>query len=111
MHSTFFILQLHDCVGSAIVAMGPEQLLSLIPLNLEAEDLSDANIWLFPILKQYIVGSRLNYFKEEVLTMIERVGEKARKVGIILVFMTCSINLLHSISFLLCTFCSWRNKV
>lgn len=73
-------MQLHVCVGSALAAMGPETLLSLIPLNLEAEDLSDANIWLFPILKQYIVGARLNYFTEEILPMIERVKEKAQKV-------------------------------
>ncbi|TKY54389.1 RRP12 protein [Spatholobus suberectus] len=73
--------QLHECFGSALVAMGPETLLSLIPLNLEAEDLSDANVWLFPILKHYIVGAPLNYFTEDILTMIERVREKARKLG------------------------------
>lgn len=73
-------MQLHACLGSALVAMGPETLLSLIPLNLEAEDLADSNIWLFPILKQYIVGARLNYFTEEILPLIERVRQKAQKV-------------------------------
>ncbi|RYR77294.1 hypothetical protein Ahy_A01g001738 isoform A [Arachis hypogaea] len=75
-----FKKQLHECFGSALAAMGPERLLSFIPLNLEAEDLSDANIWLFPILKQYIIGARLNYFKDEILPMIERIREKARKL-------------------------------
>lgn len=77
---TLYNLQLHACLGSAVVAMGPETLLSLIPLNLEAEDFSDANIWLFPILKQYIVGANLCYFTEIFLPMIERVREKAQKV-------------------------------
>ncbi|KAL2338811.1 hypothetical protein Fmac_013257 [Flemingia macrophylla] len=75
-----FRKQLHECFGSALVAMGPETLLSLIPLNLETEDLSDANVWLFPILKHYIVGAPLNYFTEEILTMIKRIREKAQKL-------------------------------
>ncbi|KAL5059753.1 hypothetical protein RYX36_031357 [Vicia faba] len=37
--------------------MGPGTLLSLVPLNLEAEDLSVSNIWFLPIQKQYIVGA------------------------------------------------------
>jgi len=73
-------VQLHECFGAALVAMGPETLLSIVPLNLEAEDLSAANVWLFPILKHYIVGAPLNYFTEEILAMINRVREKARKV-------------------------------
>jgi len=60
--------------------MGPETFLSFIPLNLEAEDLSVSNIWLFPILKQYIVGARLKYFTEEISPMIGRIREKAQKV-------------------------------
>ncbi|XP_054814971.1 uncharacterized protein LOC129315359 isoform X2 [Prosopis cineraria] len=48
-----FRKQLHECLGSALVAMGLETFLSLLPLNLEADDLSNANIWLFPILKHY----------------------------------------------------------
>ncbi|ESW26550.1 hypothetical protein PHAVU_003G128600 [Phaseolus vulgaris] len=74
-----FRKQLHECFGAALVAMGPETLLSLVPLNLEAEDLSVANVWLFPILKHYIVGAPLNYFTEEILAMIKRVREKAQK--------------------------------
>jgi ribosomal RNA-processing protein 12 len=72
-------VQLHACLGSAVVAMGPETLLSLMPLNLEAEDLSVSNRLLIPILKQYIVGARLKYFTEEILPMIERVREKAQR--------------------------------
>ncbi|PKA47068.1 hypothetical protein AXF42_Ash011742 [Apostasia shenzhenica] len=38
--------QLHECLGSALAAMGPENFLSIIPLNLKAEDISDTNVWL-----------------------------------------------------------------
>ena len=75
-------MQLHECVGSALVAMGPETFLSLLPLNLEAEDLSNANIWLFPILKQYTVGARLSFFTEEILSMIGRLKQKSHQVQI-----------------------------
>ncbi|KAL5068261.1 hypothetical protein RYX36_019148 [Vicia faba] len=75
-----FKKQLHACLGSALVVMGPETLLSLIPLNVEAEDLSVSNIWLLPILKQYIVGASLKYFTEEIFPMIERTREKAQKL-------------------------------
>ncbi|QHO00499.1 D-3-phosphoglycerate dehydrogenase 3 [Arachis hypogaea] len=52
LHEEDFLFkkQLHECFGPALVAMGPERLLPFIPLNLEVEDLLDANIWLFPFL-------------------------------------------------------------
>lgn len=62
--------QLHDCMGIALVALGPETFLSFLPLNVEAEDLSDANVWLFPILKQNIVGARLSFFNESLLNTV-----------------------------------------
>ncbi|WJX78243.1 hypothetical protein P8452_61489 [Trifolium repens] len=61
--------------------MGPETLLSLMPLNLEAEDLSVSNRLLIPILKQYIVGARLKYFTEEILPMIERLQKQGLVVS------------------------------
>ncbi|KAK2455632.1 RRP12 protein [Trifolium repens] len=94
--------QLHACLGSALVAMGPETLLSLIPLNLEAEDLSVSNIWLFPILKQYIIGAPLKYFTEEILPMIERLEKQG--------LMVSSRNadaLVYSLWSLLPSFCNY----
>ncbi|CAN4123948.1 unnamed protein product [Withania somnifera] len=62
--------QLHKCVGSAVGAMGPESFLSLLPLKLDERDLSKSNIWLFPILKQNIVGAHLSFFTNSILSMI-----------------------------------------
>lgn len=60
--------------------MGPETFLSLLPLKLEAQDLSDANVWLFPILKQYTVGARLGFFTESILDMVGFVKQKSAMV-------------------------------
>ncbi|KAL8239996.1 hypothetical protein R6Q59_016563 [Mikania micrantha] len=62
--------QLHDCMGVAVVALGPETFLKCLPLNVEAQDPSDTNVWLFPILKQNIVGARLSFFNEYILDSI-----------------------------------------
>ncbi|OWM74363.1 hypothetical protein CDL15_Pgr013267 [Punica granatum] len=72
--------QLHECVGSALVAMGPETFLSLLPLNLEADDLSEVNVWLFPILKQHTIGAHLSYFTESVLGSVRLIRQKAQKL-------------------------------
>ncbi|CAJ2675716.1 unnamed protein product [Trifolium pratense] len=104
-----FRKQLHACLGSAVVAMGPETLLSLVPLNLDAEDLSVSNRWLLPILKQYIVGARLKYFTEEILPRIERVREKAQmlqKQGLILSSRKAD-ELADSLWSLLPSFCNY----
>ncbi|XP_042499483.1 RRP12-like protein [Macadamia integrifolia] len=70
--------QLHECLGSALGAMGPESFLSLIPLNLEAEDLSEVNDWVIPILKNHTVGARLSFFTKSILGMKELMREKSR---------------------------------
>ncbi|XP_043695681.1 RRP12-like protein [Telopea speciosissima] len=72
--------QLHECLGSALGAMGPETFLSLIPLNLEAEDLSEVNIWLLPILKHYTVGAHLSFFTKSILGMVGLMRQKSRKL-------------------------------
>ncbi|XP_010533237.1 PREDICTED: RRP12-like protein [Tarenaya hassleriana] len=72
--------QLHVCVGSALGALGPETFLSILHLNLEANDLSEVNVWLFPILKQYTVGGQLSFFTETILGMVEMMSQKAQKL-------------------------------
>ncbi|KAI5443631.1 hypothetical protein KIW84_012322 [Lathyrus oleraceus] len=55
-----FWKQLHVCLGSALAVMGPEMLLSLIPLNLEAEDLSVANTCCNRNLKAREISSKVD---------------------------------------------------
>ena len=61
--------------------MGPELFLNLLPLNLDAEDISDANVWLLPILKQYTVGAHLKFFSQNILDMIRVLEQKAHRVA------------------------------
>ncbi|XP_058079848.1 uncharacterized protein LOC131228033 isoform X2 [Magnolia sinica] len=70
--------QLHECVGSALGAMGPEIFLSILPIKLDAEDMSEANVWLFPILKQYTVGARLSFFTQSILGLVGRMRQKSQ---------------------------------
>ncbi|XP_060189622.1 uncharacterized protein LOC132618605 [Lycium barbarum] len=69
--------QLHECVGSAVGAMGPESFLTLVPLKLDAQDLSESNIWLFPILKQNIVGAHLSFFTNSILSMVGAMKQRS----------------------------------
>ncbi|PIA46017.1 hypothetical protein AQUCO_01600349v1 [Aquilegia coerulea] len=72
--------QLHECFGSALGAMGPKFFLMLLPLNLEAQDPSEASCWLFPILKQYTVGASLSYFRRSILRKVGAIKQKSRKL-------------------------------
>lgn len=73
-------VQLQDCIGSALGAMGPEAFLSTLALKLEADNLSEINGWLFPILKQYTVGARLRFYVESLLGTIGNLKQKSHKV-------------------------------
>lgn len=72
--------QMHECVGTAVRAMGPEALFSILPFNLDAKDLSNVNVWLLPILRQYIVGAHLSYFTNSILDWVEHVRQICKKV-------------------------------
>lgn len=67
-------------MGSAVGAMGPEAFLSILPLNLDSRDLSDANLWLFPILKHYIVGAHLSFFTKTIMSNIGAMKQRSAVV-------------------------------
>lgn len=72
--------QLQDCIGSALGAMGPDIFLRILPLKLEADNLSEINVWLFPILKHYTVGARLRFYVESLLGTIGNLKQKSYKL-------------------------------
>jgi len=74
--------QLHKCVGSAVAAMGPDNFLQIVPLNLDCEELSESNIWLLPILKQHIVGGSLKFFTDNILGLADRLHEKSKTLEV-----------------------------
>ncbi|KAG9134898.1 hypothetical protein Leryth_001137 [Lithospermum erythrorhizon] len=67
-----------DCIGSAIVAMGPEKLLSILPISL-TEDLSCSNAWLIPLLRTSIVGSSLRFYVNNVFPLAKSLQQASRK--------------------------------
>ncbi|CAN6825587.1 RRP12-like protein [Brassica napus] len=101
--------QLHECVGSALGAMRPETFLNIVRLNLEASDLSEVNVWLFPILKQYTVGGRLSFFTETIFRMIETMSQKAQQLKLQgLTAASRSVDsLVYSLWALLPSFCNY----
>ncbi|XP_020270530.1 RRP12-like protein [Asparagus officinalis] len=63
--------------GAQIIS---EIFLSILPLNVDAENISDANVWLLPILKQYTVGAHLKFFSHNILDMIKVLQQKSHKL-------------------------------
>ncbi|KAF9680360.1 hypothetical protein SADUNF_Sadunf06G0113100 [Salix dunnii] len=101
--------QLHKSLGSTLGAMGPEVFLSLLPLKLEVDDLSEVNVWLFPILKQYTVGARLSFFKESVLSMVALIKNKSRQMELDgrIISTRSADALVYSLWSLLPSFCNY----
>lgn len=62
-------LQLQKCIGTAVIAIGPERILELVPISLNASDFTCSNIWLVPILKDYVVGASLGYYMEHIMPL------------------------------------------
>ncbi|CAN0858252.1 RRP12-like protein [Linum grandiflorum] len=60
--------------------MGPEAFLSVLPLRLEADDLSEVNVWLFPIVKQYTVGAQLSFFNNTIFSAIKMMRQRSSEL-------------------------------
>ncbi|XP_076884446.1 uncharacterized protein LOC143533613 [Bidens hawaiensis] len=78
--NTSDIKHLHECMGSAVIAMGPEKLLDVLPISLDAKDQTCSNVWLIPILKEYVAGSSLGFFMENIVPLAESFQEESQKV-------------------------------
>ncbi|WOK99110.1 RRP12-like protein [Canna indica] len=71
---------LQECIGSAVIAMGPENLLSLIPISFNGRKLTCSNIWLISILKKYVSGASLHFFMEHIVPLAKSVQQAWEKV-------------------------------
>ncbi|GJT73045.1 RRP12-like protein [Tanacetum coccineum] len=72
--------KLQECMGSAVIAMGPETLLAVLPISLDAKDQTCSNVWLIPILKDYVTGSSLGFFIESIVPLAESFQKACQKV-------------------------------
>ncbi|KAI3987288.1 hypothetical protein MKX01_003038 [Papaver californicum] len=71
---------LEECFGSAVIAMGPEKILTLLPVSFDEEELTSLNIWILPILKKYAVGSSLEYYMEHIIPLVEPLQQACKTV-------------------------------
>lgn len=73
---------LQNCMGSAVVAIGPEKMLMLLPISIDPDNFTCSNIWLVPILKDHVVGASLGYYMEHIVPLaksFKQAGQKVRK--------------------------------
>ncbi|KAJ9184815.1 hypothetical protein P3X46_004503 [Hevea brasiliensis] len=71
---------LQNCIGSAVVAMGPERILTLIPISVHVDNFTCSNAWLVPILRKHIVGASLGYYMEHIVPLAKSFLKASRKV-------------------------------
>ncbi|KAK6232189.1 hypothetical protein SCA6_002262 [Theobroma cacao] len=71
---------LQNCIGSAVTVIGPERILTLLPITLHSDDISYSNVWLVPILKDYVVGACLRYYMESIVPLAKSFQLASSKV-------------------------------
>ncbi|KAL1330444.1 hypothetical protein AAHE18_12G110300 [Arachis hypogaea] len=71
---------LQKCIGSAIIVMGVERFLEIVPITLDERSFAYSNIWLVPILKRYVTGSSLAYYMEHIVPLAKSFKKASRKV-------------------------------
>ncbi|XWS59109.1 hypothetical protein CRYUN_Cryun08bG0093900 [Craigia yunnanensis] len=71
---------LRNCIGSAVTVIGPERILTLLPITLHSDDLIYSNVWLVPVLKDYVVGASLRYYMEHIVPLAKSFQQASCKV-------------------------------
>lgn len=71
-----------EVIGKAVRAMGPEAVLSALPLNLVRPAKGQAGrAWLLPILRDYTSNTNLKHFKTEMVTLSQLMFQKVLDHG------------------------------
>ncbi|CAK9795398.1 RRP12-like protein [Anthophora plagiata] len=80
-------------IGAAIRVMGPETVLTFIPLKLSDNVINLQRTWLLPLLKDCITGGSLTFFIETLLPLAELCEKKASEPigGKTYEFLVCQI--------------------
>ncbi|KAI3906955.1 hypothetical protein MKW92_008382 [Papaver armeniacum] len=81
---------LEKCFGSAVIAMGAEKILTLLPVvSFEEEELTSLNTWILTILRKFVVGSSLGYYMEHIIPLLQPLQQACSKTGTELQAATC----------------------
>lgn len=71
-----------DVIGKAIRAMGPEAVLTALPLNLVRPAKGQSGrAWMFPILRDFTSNTNLKHFKTEMIPLSELMFQKVMDHG------------------------------
>ncbi|KAG6005949.1 hypothetical protein E4U21_007513 [Claviceps maximensis] len=71
-----------EIIGQAVQAMGPEAVLSALPLNILKPVKGQAGrAWMFPILRDYVSNTELDHFKTEMVPLSELMFQKVLDHG------------------------------
>ncbi|KAI1817140.1 NUC173 domain-containing protein [Poronia punctata] len=74
--------QADEVIGKAIRAMGPEAVLSVLPLNLIKPVKGEAGrAWMLPILRDYVCNTNLQHFKTELVPLSEAMFQRVLDHG------------------------------
>ncbi|XP_065855758.1 ribosomal RNA-processing protein 12 [Euphorbia lathyris] len=71
---------LQNCIGSSVVAMGPERILTLVPISVDADNFTCSNIWVVTVLKKHVIGASLGYYMEHIVPLAKLLAETSQKV-------------------------------
>ncbi|KAF4123760.1 ribosomal RNA-processing protein 12 [Geosmithia morbida] len=71
-----------EVIGKAIRAMGPEAVLSVLPLNIAKPVKGQSGkAWMFPTLRDYISNTNLSHFRREMVPLSELLFQKVLDHG------------------------------
>ncbi|KAG5922192.1 hypothetical protein E4U42_005575 [Claviceps africana] len=71
-----------EIIGQAVQAMGPEAVLTALPLNIMKPVKGQAGrAWMFPILRDYVSNTELDHFKTEMVPLSEAMFQKVLDHG------------------------------
>lgn len=74
--------QADEVIGKAIRAMGPEAVLSVLPLNLAKPVKGQAGrAWMLPILRDHVCNTNLQHFKTELVPLSEAMFQRVLDHG------------------------------
>ncbi|CAD6341712.1 unnamed protein product [Miscanthus lutarioriparius] len=68
-----------ECIGAAVIAMGPDKVLSLLPIAFHENRLTCSNTWLLPILDKYTYGAPLQFFLEHIVPLAKSVQNASNR--------------------------------
>ncbi|CAL4885637.1 unnamed protein product [Urochloa decumbens] len=71
-----FRKQLNACIGSAVAAMGPKNVLEILQIR----SICDENEWILPILARHIVGASLQFFLKDILGIVKAIEKSITKL-------------------------------